>query len=200
MICILFNHIHFITRERGTCCVWASAGSCPIRQLSGETTTQQRFPRRWWRDELLGFHCETQQPRGWDRTISDSPQCRATVTTATASRSADISLFFTSTLYFHNNSTHRWHWEEMESQEMWTRGRRRQEIWFPSECAPYKSVLHNVGKAWWKWNKKRLRPHSSAGVKKIQKNKSCLTLDSQTPQLHPPAPTRPPAYTTTALI
>lgn len=38
-----------------------------------------------------------------------------------ASRSADISLFFPTRLYFLNNNTDTWHGEEIESQEMWTR-------------------------------------------------------------------------------
>lgn len=176
MICILFNRIHFITRERGTCCVRASVGSCPIRRLSGETTTQQRFPRRRWREELLGFHCETRQPGA---ETGRSAFRRSAATAAAASRSADISSPLLP-LYFHNNSTHTWLGEEMESHEMWTREAQTGNLVFRLS-APLTKVryimLERLGGNGRK--KRRLRPHSSAGMRMIQKtkNKSCLMVD-----------------------
>lgn len=66
-----------------------------------------------------------------------------------ASRSADISLFFP-LAFISSTTTQIRGTERRSSRRKCGRERRRQEIWFPSECALQKTVLCNVGKAWWK--------------------------------------------------
>lgn len=160
MICILFNQIQFIIREGGACsymCVWASEGSCPIRRGKKNNNNIAASPLAVLGRGAVRFSLWNTASRGWERMISVSQQRRAALP-------ADqlTSAFFFPLAFISSTTTQIRGTERRSSRRKCGRERRRQEIWFPSECALQKTVLCNVGKAWWKYRKRRtrLRAHS----------------------------------------
>lgn len=136
MICILFNRIHFITRERGTCSHTCASKCGQLSNKAAEwgNDNTAAFPSAVVERGAVGFSlCSSTQQPG-----AETGRLALLRSAATASRSADISPFSPPLFTQH---THTRGSERRRSRRKCGRERHRQEIWFPSECAPYKNCV-----------------------------------------------------------